>query len=285
MTALSLFAVAAHCVGIPAESDTITAADLAPAAPVFAAAPEDSRIGFAPAPGVRRTFTEAELRRVAQRLGLTGEIRSVCVERPEAPLSTERILAAMRHAIPGAAIDLVDWSRHPAPVGVLEFPASGLQASGLWRGFMRYGGTRRFAVWARVKVRVKRAEAVALEPLAAGKPIGPTQVRLEEVEGLPTRDPHPASLDEVVGRLPRRSIPKGAAITKGMLAEAPEVSRGETVRVEVRWGGARLELEARAERDGRRGERILLFNPDTKRRFPATVAGKGRASVGDGEKR
>jgi flagella basal body P-ring formation protein FlgA len=57
------------------------------------------------------------------------------------------------------------------------------------------------------------------------------------------------------------------------------VLRGETVRVEVNDGGARLTLEARAESSGSRGEMVLISNPVSSRRFRARVEGKGRVSV------
>jgi flagella basal body P-ring formation protein FlgA len=64
-----------------------------------------------------------------------------------------------------------------------------------------------------------------------------------------------------------------------LLENPRDVMRGDTVRVEVRDGGAHLELEATAEGSGAFGEIISVLNPISKKRFPARVEGKGRVSV------
>jgi flagella basal body P-ring formation protein FlgA len=65
-----------------------------------------------------------------------------------------------------------------------------------------------------------------------------------------------------------------------MLENPKEVVIGDTVTVEVRNGGAHLELEAQAEGSGAVGETIPVRNPESHRRFLARVEGKGRVSVG-----
>ena len=74
----------------------------------------------------------------------------------------------------------------------------------------------------------------------------------------------------------------GEAI-RAVWLEAPKlVVRGDTVQVQVQRGGARLELEGRAEASGSAGETIPVLNPLTHRRFRARVEGKGRVSVEEG---
>jgi flagella basal body P-ring formation protein FlgA len=79
--------------------------------------------------------------------------------------------------------------------------------------------------------------------------------------------------------MPTRGIAKGAGVRAEWLVDAPEIARGDSVNVEVRHGGARLSVQAVAESGGRRGDRIALRNPETKRRFLAQVAGKGQAVI------
>ena len=74
--------------------------------------------------------------------------RDICVERPVSPPDPERLLAAMRKAMPQADITVLEYSRQPVPAGEIEFPANGLRpgaAGALWIGYVRYAGTRRFA--------------------------------------------------------------------------------------------------------------------------------------------
>ena len=283
MMPLLLLAVSA-C--LPVEGDRITAADLARADQAFAALPGETPLGFAPAPGARRVLQPAELARMAVRNGLTpGEQHAVCFERLAIPLSSEAVLAAMRATLPEAHIELVAYSRYPVPRGDLVFPRSGLAAPArnaaggvaLWRGALHFAN-RRVPVWARVRVTLMLTRTVAAEVLRAGVPIAAGQLRAETQEVFPSANIFP-SPEQIAGRSPRRTIPAGTPITTALLAPVHEVARGDTVRVEVRQGNTRLELEGRAERDGARGEIVIVKNPSTGRRFPARVEGPGKVVV------
>ncbi len=148
--------VVAGCLAVGADRDVIVATDLG--------LPSDAVVSLAPAPGVARRFDVAELRRIAARLELAAPEREVCVMRPVSPPDPERMLEAMRASLPGARIELVDYGRFPVPVGTLEFPVTGLRqlpAGAIWNGFVRYGGRRRAAVWAKVKATASTARVVA----------------------------------------------------------------------------------------------------------------------------
>lgn len=276
---MSSLALAA-CVAIGANADHVVAGDLAAASPAFAGIPADTVLGWAPAPGAPRVFHRSELRRLASRLGTTADSADdLCVERPVAPLDPERVLAALRLRLPGAAVELLDLSRQPAPQGALEFPLSGLRSNAsaaYWNGSVRYARSRRFAIWA--KVRISRRVVVAVEDLAAGQPIRSSQVTLEtRADGAAAGGA--VDLSEVIGRQPQAAIPAGAAVPAKALAGPPAVRRGDTVTVTVASGRARLELETHADHPARVGERVAFRNPLSHRRFWARIEGPGRASV------
>src|SRR5205085_1760367 len=128
---------------------------LAPAFPALAEVPPDTSLGRAPFPGVSRIFHVPELRSLAERLhALPAPEDEICIQRPVAVLDAAQILDAMKRELPEARIELLDFSRQPAPLGTLEFPVSGLRqtGSGYWNGSVRYGANQRFHVWAKVKV-------------------------------------------------------------------------------------------------------------------------------------
>lgn len=286
MTALVAMGVlATTCVSIPGSADEIVAADLAQRMPAFALAAPTLAVGLAPVPGARRIFNELELRKLAARHGVPDSTpieSEICVERSVAPLDAARLLEAMQRTLPAARIEIVDYSRHPAPEGEIEFPLRTLQPSGLWTGSVRYGRGRRFAIWARVTVKLSRTAVFAAETLIPGRPITASQVTLETTEGPPHLQAGAASVGEVVGLIPRRKFLKGSVVALAYLTRPPEITRGDSVRVEVQHGSARLELEATAEVDGRLGETISFRNPETKRQFRARVQGKGRATIDAG---
>jgi flagella basal body P-ring formation protein FlgA len=274
----------AGCLAVGAGGDHILAGDLAAAIPGLTVADPAAVVAWAPAPGVQRVFRVAELRRLAGRLGWDVEpAADICVERPVSPPDPARLVAAMRKSLPAAAITMLDYGRQPLPEGEIEFPANGLRPGpngALWMGYVRYAGTRRFAVWARVKVLVAAPYVIAAVDLLPGKAISAEQVRTETREEFPQGAPFLARDEEAVGKWPRVPIRAGGAIRAEMLETPKEVMRGDTVTVYVRNGAAHLELEARAEASGAVGETIAVTNPESHKRFPARVEGKGRVSAG-----
>jgi flagella basal body P-ring formation protein FlgA len=283
--ALAFAALSARAAGacIAVAADRVTARDLAGGAPAFSSLPADTDVGYAPVPGARRFYHAPELRRLALRYNLAAEslLNEICVERAMEPLAPESVIEAMRQSLgnPEARIEIVELSRYPVPRGDIEFTRASLPPGGpaaiLWRGFVRYGSQRRFAIWARVKVTVQSTRIVATQNLPAGRRIEAAQVRVEPTETFPSSQPAP-SLDQVLGLVPRRSIAAGAVLTKNLLDAPKEVERGAVVEVEVHSGGARLSLEGRAQNSGRRGDAIPIRNLATGKSFSARVAGKDR---------
>ncbi|MGD0773502.1 MAG: flagellar basal body P-ring formation chaperone FlgA [Candidatus Solibacter sp.] len=278
MIPLAAFALAG-CLAVSAGSDRVLAGDLAAGFPEWTAVPPATPLALAPAPGVQRVFRVPELRRLAELWSLSPlPEREVCVTRPVAVLTAGPLLAAMQKELPAAHIELFDFSRQAAPEGALAFPVSGLRqgpAGGYWSGYVAYGGTRRFTLWARVKVTVDTARVVAAQDLKPGLALDAALVRLETREEVPAAG-FAISVEEVAGKVPRRAIAAGTPLRAEWLEPAKVVLRGQTVLAEAIRGGARLELECVAEASGAIGEIIPVQNPISKRRFQARVESQGR---------
>ncbi len=276
----------AACLAVGAGSDQILAGDLLPAYPEMAALDPATPVGHAPEPGVSRTFRAFDLRTLAARFGLSAvPDQEFCVERPVAPLDPDRLLEAMKSTLPQAHIEILEYSRQPAPPGELELPRQGLregaQRNGaLWTGSVRYAGNRRFLIWARVRVTAGVRRVVAMADLKPGQPIEPGQILEQTREEFPASGDFAITLDQVAGKWPRLALHAGSEIRLDQLVDAKDVARGERVRVDVVEGAARLEFEGIAESSGSAGEMIPVRNPGTNRRFRARVEGKGRVSVG-----
>jgi flagella basal body P-ring formation protein FlgA len=281
----------AACLPLAADRDHITAADLAAAEPGFSAVAADTPVGYAPSPGIKRMFGVAELTHLAQRYGLPIQPQNaICFERAVEPLTPAAVLDAMRGSLdlPAARLEVVELSHYPVPPGVLEFARTGLvapppsqpQGPALWKGSVRYGGNRRLAIWARVRILVKMERVVAAEALHAGQPIEAAQLRLEPCEGFPSQTLRLAAIEPAVGRVPRRSLAAGTVILAADLDAPYDVKRGDTVHVAVSRGEAHIELDGRAEANGRRGQTIPVLNPTNGKRFSARVEGAGRVEVG-----
>jgi len=274
----------ANCLAVNGDSGQILAGDLAAVVPGLAVSAPATPVALAPAPGVTRVFRVPELRRMAARFGWNWQPDGdICVTRPVSPPDAAQFLAAMRQAMPQAEITILDYDRQPAPAGRLEFPANGLHPGphgALWMGSVRYAGTYRFPVWARVKIVVPVTRVIAAADLAPGRAIAADAVRVETRLENPPPGPVLVSAGEAIGKWPRTLIRAGTPIDAAMLANPRVVDRGDSVTVEVFDGAAHLELSAVADGSGAVGDNIAVLNPDSHRRFMARVEAKGRVSVG-----
>ena len=274
----------------PVQDDRIYARDVAAAVPGFAGVAADFSLGFAPAPGMRRIFKGDTLEKLARNQGVAVEaMPDVCFERATVALEAEQILEAMRGAWPNTDVhmELRSWSPRNAPPGTVVFPRNGLQlpaaadpqAEVIWHGYVVYGSNRRFSVTARARITTSTTRVVAVSDLSAGAAVREDQVRVESFDTFALDDRPARSLDEVVGFVPQVLIRANATILRSQLRRAPEIARGEMVRVDVTAGGAHLLFEGRAETDGVAGKMILIKNLTSGRDFRARVTGKGKASV------
>lgn len=273
----------AACLALSPGSSQILARDLAPAWPALGALAPDTPLALAPMPGVARIFRPLELHQLAVRWHLSqAPGTQLCVARPVKTLSHERLLEAMRRSWPTAAIEILDFSRQPAPDGLLEFPKSALRreaGAALWTGWITYAENLRFRVWARVRITESVPRVVATADLQPGRPVTASQVSAVTRQEFPIGEPYARSLAEVIGLWPRHPIPAGAALRTDQLTEPKVVAMGDTVEVEVHNGGAVLKLEGEAESAGAVGEIISVRNPSSHQLIRVRVAGPGKATV------
>ncbi len=272
-------------------NDRILGEDLARALPGFLdKIPGDAVIGYSPTPGARRVFRSLELQRIGAPYGVTvAPDAQVCFEWRLQTLTEDVIRAAIRRSLqlPDARIDVLAISRTEAPSGQVNFPISGLLASTLtgpdtpvtWRGEVLYHGSRKFSVWARVKISSTMTRVVATRLILPGDTVTADQVRMETYDDFPLRNDIARNLDEVVGRMPRRAIRTGLPVFRLDLIEPFQVRRGDLVDVTAISGAAQLRMPALAETQGRQGDIISLKNPRTGKLFRARIEGKDKALV------
>lgn len=275
---------------LPVQDDRIYARDVTAAVPAFSAVAADFVLGYAPAPGTRRVFKGEVLQKFASTQKVTLEaVPDVCFERAMADLTAGQVLEAMRSAwsAPDVRMELRSFSPQIVPQGRVVFPRAGLQlpavadpqAEVVWRGYVLYGNNRRFSISARARITTTTTRVIALADLAVGEAVREDQVRLESFDTFALDDRPARNLDEVVGYVPRSAIRSGSTVLRSQLSRAPEVARGDVVKVEVTAGGAHLLFEGKAQTDGVTGKTILVKNLTSGKDFRAVVTGKGKVSV------
>jgi flagella basal body P-ring formation protein FlgA len=272
-------------------NDRIFGEDLARAVPAFLdKIPGDTAIGYSPAPGARRVFKSLELQRIGAPYGVTvAPDAEACFEWSLQTLTDDVVRAAIRDSLQSdsARIDVLAISRNQAPAGKISFPISGLLASTLtgpdtpvtWRGEVIYHGSRKFSVWARVKISSTMTRVVATQLILPGQTVAPDQVRIETYDDFPLRNDIARNLDEVIGRMPRRAIRVGLPVFRADLIEPLQVQRGDLVDVTAISGAAQLRMPAVAESPGRQGDLITLKNARSGKTFRARIEGKDKALV------
>lgn len=272
-------------------NDRILGQDLAMALPAFLnKIPGDTVIGYSPAPGGRRVFKSLELQRIGAAYGIAVAAGTeACFEWSLQPLTEDMVRAAIRDSLrsPDARVDVLSISGTQTPSGKVSFPISGLLASTItgpetpvaWRGEVLYHGSRKFSVWARVKVSATMTRVVATQLILPGQTVAPDAVRVETYDDFPLRNDIARNLEEVIGRVPRRAIRTGLPVFRSDLIEPFQVQRGDLVDVTAISGAAQLHMPAVAETSGRQGDLISLKNPRSGKSFRARVEGKDKALV------
>jgi flagellar basal body P-ring formation protein FlgA len=272
-------------------NDRILGEDLAKIVPGFQdKMPGDTVIGYSPAPGTRRIFTSVELNRIGAPYGVAVAPDSeACFEWSVQPLNKDVIRAAILDSLqsPDARIDVLAISGSLAPAGKISFPISGLLASTItgpdtavtWRGEVLYQGSRKFSIWARLKISSTMTRVVATQLILPGQTVTPDQVRIETYDDFPLRNDIARNLAEVVGRMPRRALRLGLPVSRADLIEPFQVQRGDLVDVTAIAGAAQLHVPALAETPGRQGDLITLKNAHSGKYFRARIEGKDKALV------
>ena len=282
--------VAAECT--PVHGISIQGRDLAAADSAFSSVAPEAVVGYAPAPGLQRRYSEAEMARLAKQLHVEAAARELCFTYPVQPLVANAVEKAMQEALPGASIELVEMMRAGVPDGSLRFPLASLSVPAasqpedpvLWRGSVEYAANRRIAVWARVRVRVNSARVVTLKDTVAGDTILAANVELRQIHAFPGGGPWAQRVEDVAGRKALRGLRAGDPIpASGLQPEGQAISRGDLVTVDVEAGAARIRISARAETAAGVGEPVKLRNVKSGKIFEARVTGKDAALVIAGE--
>ena len=288
--ALSLFLASlanAGCIAVP--TDRITAADLAQGVPVFQQLEPATQFGLAPLPGTQRVVSERELVLFAHRHGVPedGITSGLCIERQAKPIPAGDMQAALRDAlgIADADVQVIEAYSMPLPAGRLEFRRSGLGtpvpagAPVMWRGRLIYDQGRSLAVWAKVKITVPAHQFIAATAIPSGSLIRAEQVKEIEARQFPFLEPAPTAINDITGKVARRSIAAGERIVLRSLQQPKDVAAGELVHVQVLNGPAVLTFDAIAEGGGRTGDSIWVHNPVSGKNFRAVIEEKGRVAV------
>lgn len=164
--------------------------------------------------------------------------------------------------------------------GALEaFLPPGSQALGATTVGVRCRGNQGWIVYVPVTVKAVREVVVITRALAARSQIGPEDIKVERRElsafgGTYLTDPAQAA-----GKLLRRPVIPGTALTADMLEAARLVKRGERVSIVAAARGMEVRGQGEAMADGAAGELIRVRSLPSKRIIEAVVTASGVVRV------
>lgn len=275
----------------PVDGTHIFLRDLAQVESRFAAGDPELDVGFAPDPGSRRTFFPAELARIASKAGIKpdgqGDVlyQPVCFQRRARVLQLDDLLPALKAWAPEhAQIEITEWTKTPVPEGEVIVPNPTVSNRNckepiLLHGYVVFDGHRRAPIWMRARITAHKEIVIARAVLEAGTRSTPDQFQIEQRDVVNDWNTLPVSMEQVVGKIARKRIPEGSAVSLGDWKQPLPVEPGSSVTVDVRDGATHLEFDARAETGGAVGNTITLRNASSGKRFSARVTGENKASV------
>ena len=144
---------------------------------------------------------------------------------------------------------------------------------------VRCNDAKPWTVYVPVKVKTYLTVAVAKRPLARGVPVSKNDLNLEQREISRLTSGYFETADNLVGRTPKRSLPKGAVISPRDLTIEKVISKGNRVSIIAETDGITVRMPGKALTDAGKGDQIRVKNLSSGRSVTGTVVGRGLVKV------
>lgn len=159
------------------------------------------------------------------------------------------------------------------------FPLRGAAPIGAVSVGVECQGAHPWTIYAKANVRVFQQVAVLARPLPKGAVLDQGAVVLESVDTAALRQGYFTSLEQVLGRRLKNSLPKGSVLLPQHLATTKVVSKGDAVTIRVSEGVLDVRMGGHALMDGGLGQRIRVRNDRSQRVVEGVVQGPGEVQV------
>jgi len=140
-------------------------------------------------------------------------------------------------------------------------------------------GAVQWAIHVPVTIKAYTPVVVATQPLARNIKVSKDQLRIEEREVSMLRSGYFSKLEDVLGRIPKRTINSGSAISKLDLDTTKVVLKGHKVIIMAQTPGISVRMRGKALDDGARGDVVTVQNLSSMRKIEAVVLEPGVVSV------
>jgi len=247
----------------------------------------------APASGATRWLSREGRNRILARWKLDLAEAGMCLQTASHTVAPEELRTAMLAAFEKAGVgkgteiqvEIRDWSKYVVPDGPIDFSVANLPHNTdslrpvVWRGHVRASANRSIPIWAKVVLRSPKVMLVALRDMADGHVIasGDCEERVQAVFPWPAlTKPDSAA---AIGKVVRRSLKAGDAVTATDLKQPLTVQPGQTLDATIQESSIRLQLRAVAETGGAAGDTIWMHPVTGGKRFRARIQSATQAAV------
>lgn len=204
------------------------------------------------------------------------------------PESLDQIRAAAQDYVGGrlgtgaqaTATPLDARLRMPACGKPLEASAPAPNAGNAWSVAVHCAGPAVWTVYVPVRATEHRKVVVLTRSLAPGMPVPADALTVQERDVAALSYGYLNSLDEAVGKLLRRPVAAGAALTPDALVNPASIRRGQQVTLLSQSGGFVVRADGKALADGASGDRIRAENLDSHRIVEGVVRDTDTVEVG-----
>ena len=273
----------------------VTAEDLAKRLPEFQRLPASTVLTAAPGYSLRRDLPSSTLRAWAQNFGIeTGPFEPICLYRSSASALDIAWEAELRDALdslfglkPGPGeIEVLEHAVAPGPPGKLSLERSALSFEAqrqhyLWRGKLIGDGS-----YAAVRIRFafhrRQTRLTTARSLSAGRILTREDIDSIEEAWRPGNSKGAILVEAPVGKVLRRSLPKGTVLEPLHLTEAPLIQQGDTVELYSTAGEATIRTSAIARGKARLGDPLLVSTLEGKKLLRAIAVGPGKVEIQSG---
>jgi flagella basal body P-ring formation protein FlgA len=136
-----------------------------------------------------------------------------------------------------------------------------------------------WSLYVSAKVGLEIPVVIANRDLARGEAITARDVKLEISDTTHLLRGYYGSVDEVVGRIPKRTLRRGKVVTPSSLVVEKTVRRGEQVTIMAAAGGIEVRMQGKAMKNGNPGDLIPVINLKSKKKLQARVVSEGLVKV------
>ena len=140
-------------------------------------------------------------------------------------------------------------------------------------------GSTPWSIYVPVTLEVLRPVVVANRPIARGERIHSADLHMLKLDTAQLSGAYFSDINVIAGQEARRLINTDEVIYDHAVEPPIIVKRGESVTITAQAGGLSVRMTAVAMSDGRRGDKITVKNPQSKRVLEATVSAPGQVTV------